>query len=798
MRRAVGQQQSGAAVPGHQTGQDQKQSAQQQGWGGQPAQGHPQAQSYGYPPGQPGYYPPSSQYPAPGGGSPNTPPPVYPPQPAQASGYPPGPAYYPPGQQYPGQSGYSTGQQYPGQSGYSTGQQYPGYPPSGQPYPGSSTPLPQSMGDRPGYDSGQVKGPPTSKSRDSQIRMSLPEIGEVLAGRYEILSELGVGGFGAVYKAHQRGLNKEVAVKVLLPAAASIEGAAARFRREAMLAKELSHPNTIQLYDYGQTEDGLTFIAMELLDGHELEEELKNNGPMPAERVKRIATQVLKSLSEAHAHGIVHRDLKPSNIMLVDVFGESDFVKVLDFGIARAFADHQEDFKTRTGTIIGTPQYMSPEQLRGEDIGPHTDLYAMGLIMAEMLTGKPVFHGENTNLIIVAQLSPGDPPIQEEVMRSPLGSVIRRATTKSLARRFKTAIEMLKTMDRAEPLTSSEYRAVVEEVAGPQAVKRPPSGQIAAEAPPRPQPVEKKRSRLVPALLVLLLLAGAGVTGALLLTNRSSGPSIEGTAGSPSTSSAAAAGAPLVTSEQLAAMDQARIFGQEAWRTANRICMVGGETSTSPTGQVRLMLLTNQPGARVYRGNTYLGTTPFNAEVAAGSNAENITVRLEGYRDATVTVDLTQPAMPDTVNLVPIERERVRERERTTRERETPAATSTQGPSRPPRQPAQETARQQEPVEQQPPPTPVEPSAPPPPQRPSIGLIDDFEDEPPRAEPTQPSSRDRSTRSERSNQEAEEPAEEEPAEEEPAEEEPAPTIEAPPTPPTQGGQETEVNIPILF
>ena len=269
--------------------------------------------------------------------------------------------------------------------------------------------------------------------------------GDILEGRYRLNELLGEGGFGAVYKATQLNIDREVAIKLVLPQLVAMENGLERFEREAKVAKRLEHPNTVRMYDYGHTPDGVPYIAWELLRGKELGEALKTEGPMSPERVVRIISQSLKALMEAHSMGIVHRDIKPANIFLSTFSGEEDYVKVLDFGIAKAL-DATEDAGgknlTMAGQIIGTPAYMSPEQVKGENVGPPSDLYSLGLLMVEMLTGS-VLYGGTGLAICAAHLSPNPTPLPPEVQMSPLGPIIARATDKNPDTRYGSAEEML-------------------------------------------------------------------------------------------------------------------------------------------------------------------------------------------------------------------------------------------------------------------------------------------------------------------------------------------------------------------
>jgi serine/threonine-protein kinase len=265
--------------------------------------------------------------------------------------------------------------------------------------------------------------------------------GDVVAGRYRIDALVGQGGFGIVYRATQLNIGRTVALKMLLSEALAQADGLARFHREAQLAQRLEHPNTVRLYDFGETDAGLPFIAWEFLRGRPLDAVLLEEGGLSPARVARIAAQTLKALMEAHAMRIVHRDIKPSNIFLCEFSGESDYVKVLDFGIAKNTTSRAS--LTRPGSIVGTPNYMAPEQVSGGELSPASDLYSLGLVMAEALTGQGVFQNESGLAVCMAQISDAPVPLSEGVRSSPLGQVIARATQKSPAARYASAGEML-------------------------------------------------------------------------------------------------------------------------------------------------------------------------------------------------------------------------------------------------------------------------------------------------------------------------------------------------------------------
>jgi len=236
-----------------------------------------------------------------------------------------------------------------------------------------------------------------------------PLVGQVIAGKYRIEQLIGVGGMGAVYKATQLAVNRQVALKVLQ----SVPGVSEhqlveRFKREAHATSRLHHPNTVQVIDFGD-ERGLLYMVLELLEGATLSRVIQREAPLAPERVAAIGKQIAKSLAEAHEQGIVHRDLKPDNVFLCNYHGDPDFTKVMDFGIARiATADVA---MTRTGMMIGTPKYMAPEQAMAKKVSPAADLYALGVILYEMLTGVPPFAGDSGMALALAHINEPPPPL---------------------------------------------------------------------------------------------------------------------------------------------------------------------------------------------------------------------------------------------------------------------------------------------------------------------------------------------------------------------------------------------------
>ena len=271
-----------------------------------------------------------------------------------------------------------------------------------------------------------------------------PLIGMTINERFVITAKIGAGGMGAVYRAKQLGMNRDIAVKVLLRELTENETVLRRFHLEALAVSKLKHPNTIQIFDFGETEDGLLYIAMELLEGRPLAKVLTDDKQVSVDRALHIIEQTAKSLREAHSKGIVHRDLKPDNIFLQSVGEDGDFAKVLDFGVAKvAEGDGQQKTLTKAGSIFGTPKYMSPEQSRGGEIDSRSDIYAMGIILYELLTGRVPFNAENPLGILIKHLQEQPPTFQQIrpdlVIPEPVERFVHKMLAKQAEQRPQTA-----------------------------------------------------------------------------------------------------------------------------------------------------------------------------------------------------------------------------------------------------------------------------------------------------------------------------------------------------------------------
>jgi len=331
-----------------------------------------------------------------------------------------------------------------------------------------------------------------------------PLIGRTIAGKFKIERRLGAGAMGAVYRAQQTALERPVAIKVMHGGFAADENYAARFHREAKAASRLDHPNLIRVHDYGEEPDGLLYIAMEFLDCRDLFTILAEDWPLPQERVVDLLSQILSGLAEAHRAGVMHRDLKPENIMVLRRKAEDgepiDVVKVCDFGIAK-FTDVSEDAKalgtseprklTTAGLVIGTPEYMSPEQARGETYDARSDVYAVGVILYELLTRRLPFEGKTSIEVVFKAMyeEPRKLDASGPTTAPALDSICLKAMSKSPEDRYQSAREMRAALQatrgtpRADSASSSSPGPSLPERAGPVEVIGAPASDL-ERAPP--------------------------------------------------------------------------------------------------------------------------------------------------------------------------------------------------------------------------------------------------------------------------------------------------------------------------
>lgn len=282
-------------------------------------------------------------------------------------------------------------------------------------------------------------------------RWTLPQ-GMLVADRYELVREIGVGGMGAVYEAVDTRLERPIALKFLDPTLVMDEEHVVRFHREALAAGRIGHPNICDVRDRGVTEEGLHFIAMELLEGSTFFELIRSEGPLAPHRVIPIVLEVLSALSAAHRAGIVHRDLKPENIFLLRSAQGAEQVKLLDFGVSRFLDDATTLRLTKSGKVLGTPLYVSPEQaLAHKDIDHRADLWGVGVLLYEALTGQAPFKAKNTGQMLIMIIKKDVTPPREYIpwISDILEQVILKALTKDRDLRFQSAKEFAFELQRA-------------------------------------------------------------------------------------------------------------------------------------------------------------------------------------------------------------------------------------------------------------------------------------------------------------------------------------------------------------
>lgn len=327
--------------------------------------------------------------------------------------------------------------------------------------------------------------------RELPLTGSDPFLGKTLVDRFVILGRLGAGSMGAVYRAHQEAVGRDVALKIVRRDRAYEPETKLRFEREARAMSSLESPHTVTVFDFGEAGDGSWFLAMEMLVGETLGEHLRRHGPLPWQRAVRIAREALESLAEAHSKGIIHRDLKPDNLFLVRRPPGADaavgeMCKVLDFGIAKLQHDDRrlDQLETQAGTVFGTPRYMSPEQAQGSELDARSDLYSLGVIMFQMLTGRAPFVDDDA-VVVMAKHIKEPPPSCREVapdreIPPQLERVVERVLAKTPEARIQSAEQFSADLDEALREARRSLRhaaqatstAALAPVAGPSAPQR--------------------------------------------------------------------------------------------------------------------------------------------------------------------------------------------------------------------------------------------------------------------------------------------------------------------------------------
>jgi eukaryotic-like serine/threonine-protein kinase len=338
-------------------------------------------------------------------------------------------------------------------------------------------------------------------------------IGKLFDGRYRLERRIGAGGMADVYLAEDESLHRRVAIKILADRYTQDDGFVERFRREATAAAGLNHPNIVSIYDRGEAE-GTYYIAMEYIEGPTLKEEITSRAPLPEAEAIGYAQQALQALEFAHRRGVIHRDIKPHNMMVTP----DGLLKVTDFGIARA-ANQVE--MTEVGSIVGTAQYLSPEQARGQNVGPQSDIYSLGVVLYELLTGEVPFSGSSAVEIAMKQVNeqPVPPSSKNRLISPALEQVVMRALAKDPALRFRSAREMADELERVRrglgvSHDTQQATAVIGAYAAAEATRVMGAATAERTAVLPPQPPSSglpKRSALPWVLVALLLLASIAV-----------------------------------------------------------------------------------------------------------------------------------------------------------------------------------------------------------------------------------------------------------------------------------------------
>lgn len=360
-----------------------------------------------------------------------------------------------------------------------------------------------------------------------------PLIGSTIFGDYIITKQLGEGGMGAVYLAENPNIEQKIAIKVLHGHAAQNKELVKRFNREARVICKLTHPNIIRVFVFGQTPDKTIFLAMEFVQGRTLREFIEDAGHLDELRSIAIMRQCLHALAEAHELGIVHRDLKPDNIMLTQFRKVDEFVKILDFGIAKVQEEpgQQNQKLTQAGVVYGTPEYLSPEQAQAKELDGRSDVYSMGIILYEMITGVVPFHSTTAVAILAAHVYDAPQPptvVARHPVHPKMDAIVSKALQKDPKERYQSAMEFLSDLEELEAeltkgaatkttvLDASQLSLVLEVSRAAQA--RREQG-VAVEPPPMPAAAPAPAQNLAPSpVQPPVAQSGAGSQVAILYT----------------------------------------------------------------------------------------------------------------------------------------------------------------------------------------------------------------------------------------------------------------------------------------
>ncbi len=440
-------------------------------------------------------------------------------------------------------------------------------------------------------DASQRDVVPSSRNRED------PYLGKTIDGRYRVESVLGEGGMGVVYTARHTVIDKRIAMKVLRGEMAQDKENVDRFLLEARAASSIGNPHIIDISDFGTMPDGATYFVMEHLDGRSLSALLRAEKPLSSQRLLRIGKQIAHAMAAAHSVGIVHRDMKPDNVMLIERGGEPDFVKILDFGIAKVGSSASKI--TRAGTVFGTPHYMSPEQAAGSAVDQRSDIYAVGIMLYEMASGRVPFDADNFMGILSQHMHKAPPPFEDKGPHSVASDGLRAVIGKCLAKKPESRYA---TMDAL----ATDLERIEQGVA--------------------PFALEERRRVASPLLVAIAAIATlAGILG-VVFVERGGGRDVGNALAAHTQSSVSAALAPPAfetTPAPVAA--QVKEKDEKAERAATTMVLVGVDPAD----------------ARVSNGKHDLGTSPIAVEVPRGETLE-LSVSRPGYKPKKLKLDGSQ------------------------------------------------------------------------------------------------------------------------------------------------------------
>ena len=451
-------------------------------------------------------------------------------------------------------------------------------------------------------------------------------IGKVLDGRYKVESVLGQGGMGMVFKGIQTSVQRPVALKTLHPQLAMAPTFFERFKREAEMASRLHHPNIITIYDFGKTAEGLCYYVMEMLEGESLRERIKRDGPFTLRQAAAILEQSAAGIAHAHHSNVIHRDLKPHNIMLTSVDG-NEYVKVLDFGLVKALEQEEEEQLTSTGQVLGTPQYMPPEQAGGEVVDQRSDLFSLTGVFYYCLTGHSPYGANSVRKALTLALAANVPPIETYRKGSPVPKSIDEFMIKGLKPekedRFQTAEDFVQSMHAALSGAPDSVLDAVPIFTPETGTKDSGSGSSSAS---RKSGASRSRapSKAISAVSRPLPRQASKVEIAPV-------------------EAPAPQGVPLGVLVGIAAVLVLLIGGAIVWKVSSRTDVVAptpGAVTPEPelppqnaaVGPAKVTLKTTPDGAEVIEGGVMIGNTPLTLDWQRGATRE-LTFKLAGFKD---------------------------------------------------------------------------------------------------------------------------------------------------------------------